>query len=64
MVRRYRRRFPYQLDSRFTPEMIFARSKSYAAPEDYDLIKEKIASGASFVEVMQFARESGQKHRS
>ncbi len=55
---------PYQLDSRFTPEMIFARSKSYAAPEDYDLIKEKIASGASFVEVMQFARESGQKHRS
>ena len=55
---------PYQLDSRFTPEMIFARAKSHASPEDYDLIKEKIASGASFVEVMQFARESGQKHRS
>ena len=49
---------PYQLDSRLSPKMIYARAKAYADPEDDEMIKEKIRSGAPFVEVMQFAREA------
>ena len=54
---------PYQPDSRFTPEMVFARAKAYASPEDYPMLQEKISEGASFVEIMQFARESGARRR-
>lgn len=54
---------PYQPDSRFTPEMVFARAKAYASPEDYLMLQEKISEGASFVEIMQFARESGARRR-
>ena len=54
---------PYQLDSRLSPKMIYARAKAYADPEDDEMIKEKIRSGAPFVEVMQFARESGMKQK-
>ena len=53
---------PYKLDSRFTPEMIYAKAKAYAAPEDYPVLWEKIQSGTPFIEIMQYARESGTKH--
>lgn len=52
---------PYQLDSRFTPRMIYEKAKAYASPEDYGKIMEMIDEGAAFIEIMQFARESGEK---
>ncbi len=53
---------PYQMDKRFNNQMILAKAKALANEEDYPRIEEMVKNGESFLNVMQFARESNGKH--
>ena len=54
---------PYELDSRFTPEAVYEKAKACASPKDYGNIRKMIDEGKAFIEIMQFARESGARHK-
>ena len=54
---------PFERDSRFSPKMEFARAAAVASPDDYGQIQKMIQEGRTFVEIMQFARESSKEKK-
>lgn len=53
---------PLTEDARFTPEMLWARARSMV-PKEYEAdVREKIARGMPFPELMGYCRRLGEKH--
>ena len=47
---------PYAYDQRFTPEMMWARCRSLVPPQREAEVREMIAQGISFTDLMAFCR--------